>query len=175
LFQIFSIVEAMRLEHIRNTAIEAFHHAVGAWRTGFRQSVFDTVGLTLLVENVLATGLAFTAGKQAISEFLAIVGQQLGDTERASLMHFLEKSACTGGILVGLDSHMHPAGGTVNGHEQVASLGLIRHLRQVFDVNMHKAWFIDLEGLVRRLRFLWFQFMEFVNAMATQAAIQTGT
>lgn len=42
---------------------------------------------------------------------------------------------------------MHPARGAIDGHEQVAPLVPIGHLRQVLDVDEHEAGLVVLEGL----------------------------
>lgn len=83
-----------------------------------------------------------------------------------------QKSACRARCLGGLELHEHPARGTVNGHEQVAALGLIGHLRQVLHVQVHKARLIGRKRLVRRLGCLWPQRLELAHAMAVQTAMQ---
>src|SRR5450830_978579 len=47
----------------------------------------------------------------------------------------------------------HPTRGAVDGHEQIATRGFVWHLRQVFDVDVNKAGFVVLEGLLGRDRF----------------------
>ena len=107
----------MGLEHIGNAAIESFNHAIGSGCPWLRQPVLDPQFLAQLVELVVAAGLALAAGKQAVRELLAIVAQQLVDPERTGLVQSIEEGQCTGGCLVGLELHEHPAGSPVNGHE----------------------------------------------------------
>ena len=64
------------------------------------QPVFDTQFLAQLVELMVAAGLALPAGKQAVRELLAVVGQQLGDPDRTGLVQCPQKGPCTGGCLV---------------------------------------------------------------------------
>ena len=87
-------------------------------------------------------------GEQAISELFAVAGQQLDDFDGAGLLQRLQGAACTGGGLVGLDGHVDPAGRLVDGHEVVAPVGLVRHLRQVVDVPVQVARRVALERLV---------------------------
>ena len=63
--------------------------------------------LAQLIKLMLATGLAFTAGKQAIGKFLAVIGQQLLNFDRASLVQRfaqLHKNGFLRGIPCGLQS-----------------------------------------------------------------------
>ena len=125
----------------------------------------------LPVKRMTATGLLVLAG-ETIRELRAVVGQQFGDLERCGLMHAAQKIHCTAFRLIGIDAHEHPACGAVYGHKQVAVLGLIRHLGQEFDVDVHKARLIVLEGLPGR--FLTFhpglQIRQFGQAFPTQQA-----
>lgn len=41
-----------------------------------------------------------------------------------------------------------PARGAIDGHKQIATGRLVRHLRQVLDVDVNKAWLVVLEGLL---------------------------
>lgn len=58
---------------------------------------------------MLAGRLALTRSGQTVGEFLAIVGQQASDLERASLVKRLQESRGGPGRLVGLDCHEHSA------------------------------------------------------------------
>lgn len=80
----------MGFEHIADTAIEALDHSVGLRGSGFGQAVLDAECLAPLVELVIAAGLALARGEQAAGELLAVVGQQLGDLDRAGLVQFLQ-------------------------------------------------------------------------------------
>ena len=94
---VLAAIEPVRLEHIGNAAIESFDHAIGSGGPWLRQPVLDPQLLAQLVELVVAAGLALAAGKQAVRELLAIVGQQLVDPERTGLVQSIEESQCTGG------------------------------------------------------------------------------
>ena len=128
LLHVLATVESMGLEHIGNAAIESLDHAIGSGRPGLGQSVLDAQLPAQLIELMVAAGFAFLAGKQAVRELLAVVGQQLGDPERTGLVQCLQKGVRTGGRLVGLELHEHPACSSVNGHEQVAPLRFALHL-----------------------------------------------
>ena len=63
-------VEAMRLEDIRNAAIETLNHAIGLGRSGPGQPMLNAQRSAKLVKLMLATGVTLTAGKQPIRELL---------------------------------------------------------------------------------------------------------
>jgi len=174
LLQILAAVKAVRLEHICNAPIETLDHAIGSGRPGFGQSVFNAQGLAQLIKLVLTRGLALSARKESVRELLAVVGQQLLNPERAGLVQGAEKGLRAGRRLVLLDRHEHPALGPVNGHEQVAPLRLVGHLRQVFHVHVQVARLIALEALVRLTGRARLERIEVAQSMAAQAAIQSG-
>ena len=84
--QVLQAVETVHLEHIGNAAIEALDHAIGARRSGFGQAELDIELLACLIKHVSTTGFRLAAGKQPIGELLAVVGQDLGDSDRAGLV-----------------------------------------------------------------------------------------
>ena len=86
LLHVLATVESVGLEHIGNAAIESLDHAIGSGRPGLGQSVLDAQLPAQLIELMVAAGFAFLAGKQAVRELLAVVGQQLGDPERTGLV-----------------------------------------------------------------------------------------
>jgi hypothetical protein len=53
--------------------------------------VFDTQGLAELIELVLTAGLAMPGAKQAVGELFTVVGEELGDLDRAGLVQGIEK------------------------------------------------------------------------------------
>lgn len=77
---------------------------------------------------MIAARLALLAGKQAVGELLAVVGQQLGDPDRTGLVQRPQKGLRTGGGRAGLELYEHPSRSLVDGHEQVAPVALIPHL-----------------------------------------------
>jgi len=62
---------------------------------------------------------------------------------------------------------------SVNGNEKIASSGFVRHLRQVFDVDMQESRLVILKGLLRRcLAFdLGLQAFQIGDPMTAQATI----
>lgn len=84
LLHVLCAVEALYLQNIRYAAIEALDHSIGSGRPGFGQAMLYAHLLAQLVELMIAAGLALTAGKQPVRELLAVVGQQLGDLDRAA-------------------------------------------------------------------------------------------
>jgi hypothetical protein len=101
LLQSFTTGESMGFEHIGNAPIEAFDHAIGLGRAWLGQAIFNAQGLAQLVKLVLARGLTLTAGKQAVGERLAIVGQDFLQLDRASLVqgnHYDKAPGWTAGV-----------------------------------------------------------------------------
>lgn len=88
------------LEHIADTPIESFDHAIGFGRSGFGQPVLYAQFPAQLIKLMVATGLALTRGKQSVGELLAVVAQQLDDLERTGLVQRLQKAARTRRCLV---------------------------------------------------------------------------
>lgn len=130
--------------------------------------------LAQLIELMVAAGFALPAGKQAVCELFAVVGQQLVDPDRAGLVQCLEEGLRTGGCLVGLELHKYPTSGSVNGHEQIAPAALILHLGQVLHIHVKVARLIALEGLVGYRRRLGLEGVEVARSMAAQAPVQPG-
>ncbi|BAO82883.1 hypothetical protein SMCB_0655 [Serpentinimonas maccroryi] len=161
----------MRLEHIGNAAVEALDHAIGSGRSGFGQAVFNAQGLAQLIKLMLTRGLPSTGGKEPVRELFAVVSQQLMNLERTGFVQGAKESLGTGCGLVALDRHVHPARGAVDGHEQVAPLCLIGHLRQVLHVDVQVARLVALEALVGLTGRGGLEGIEVAHAVAAQAAV----
>lgn len=82
----------MGLEAANDAAIEA-NHAIGSGCPG---PGLDTQLLAQQVKRRVAAGLTLMVGKQVIGENLAVVGRQLDDLDRASLVQGVEKGFGTG-------------------------------------------------------------------------------
>ena len=93
---VLTAVEPVGLQHIGDAATEPLHHAVGSRGPGPGQPVFDAQFLAQRVKRMVAAGLALPAGKQAVGELLAVVGQQPGDPDRTGLVQCLQEGLCTG-------------------------------------------------------------------------------
>jgi hypothetical protein len=127
LLQILTTGESMGFAHIGNAPIKAFDHAVGSGRAWLGQTVFNTQVLAQLVKLVVARGLTLTAGKQPVSELLAVVGQDFLHIDRTTLVQGVQQRASSSGRFVALDLNEHPARGAVNGHKQMTPGGLVGH------------------------------------------------
>lgn len=82
------------------------------------------------------------------------------------------QAAGVGCCLRGIDADKDPAGGAVDRHEQIPASLLVRHLWQVFHVDMQVAGLVGLEGLVRGPRRLRLQVLQPGDAMPSQTAIE---
>lgn len=172
LLQILTTGESMGFEHIGNAPIKAFDHAIGSGRAWPGQAMFNVQGLAQLIKLMVARGLALTAGKQSVSELLAVVGQDFLYFDRTSLVQGVQKRASCSGRLVTLDLNEHPARGAVNGHKQIAPAGLVRHLGQVFDIDVNEPRFVAFEGFVRLSWLFGLERVEVANAVAAKTPIK---
>ena len=81
-------------------------------------------------------------------------------------MHCIQKRLCASCGFILLDSNKDPAGGSVNGHKQVAAARLIGHLGQVLHIHVQVTWLVALERLVRLLGCGRFERMQVAHAVA---------
>ncbi len=88
--------------------------------------------------------------RESISELRAFIDQELADFGGGSQLEPTQKidAARLGHIAV--DVHGDPTCCPIDGAEHVAAQGLVRHLRQVLDIDVDDAEFIVVEGLPRR-------------------------
>ncbi len=98
----------------------------------------DAVRGAGLVEGVLAGDLFVFFGK-AIGELAAVVGEHRLDFDGCDSLQATQKVGAALLALVRIETEPDPARGPIDGYEQVTPRAFVRHLRQVFDVDMHKA------------------------------------
>ncbi len=123
---------------------------VGLRMTRRDEPVLDAELLAQAVEHVCAAGfLLLAASREAVGELAAVVGQKLDDLDGTGLLDFVEEVATAAIGLVGIELDEDPARSTVDGNEEIAPCRLVGHLRQVLDVDVHKARLVVLEGLFR--------------------------
>jgi len=103
-------------------------------------------------EGVLAAALPVFCC-EAVGELRTVVGQQFDDPDRRDQLEPAQEVDNAFVTRVTVDVQEHPARGAVNDHEQIAARALVQYLRQVFDVDVNKAEFVVLEGLLGRDRF----------------------
>ena len=175
LVHIEGAIEPVGLEYVTDPAIEALDHPVGLRRARWGQSVLNSQILAQHIKLVIPTGFAFTRRKQSIREFFSVVGEQSGDLDRTGFVQGIQKAAGARRALVLFNLHKHPARCPINRHKQVASRGLVSHLRQILDVHVHKTRHIDFEGLVNQRGGFRFERSQVPHAMAAKASAQTGT
>jgi hypothetical protein len=82
-FQLFSGMEMVALQHFLYPAVEPLDHAVGSRMLRRGQTVFDAEVGAELIELVLARGRAFAQAEETVGEFLAVIGQNRPDPDRA--------------------------------------------------------------------------------------------
>ncbi len=99
------------------------------------------------IEGMGAGGLALAGGAEAVGKLLAVVGEERADVERSLLDQACEKAAGGGGGSVLEDLDVDPTGGAIDGGKQVRALVLVGHLRQVLDIDVHKAGAYSFERL----------------------------
>ena len=161
---------------LADAAIESLDHAVGlgvAWRS---QPVLDAQAGACHVEGMFARSLFGTAG-EAVGELAAVVGEHLLDDHRRHTLQPAEEVGAAGLRLVAVGPEVHPARGPVDGHEQVAPVPLVGHLRQVLDVHVQVARLVVLEGLLDG-NFAFddrHQAGQVAHAVTPQATVQSGS
>ena len=106
------------------------------------------MGLALLVERMTSAGLTLTGPCEAIGKAFGIIRQHYPNLEGCLFFYLPHKRPCIFRGLATPNLQIDPTRGTVDGDVKVAFLLLIGHLRQVFNVDVHEAWLVILEGLV---------------------------
>ena len=119
--------------------------------------------------------VALAGGATAIGNRLAVIGPHLLDLEGRLIDAPLAKFGGMVRRLCAPDGHVNPAGGAVNGHEQIAMRGLVWQLRPLLDIDMDEARLIILKGFLWLLRIfrLGNQGLKMRDGRPAQAAIQT--
>jgi len=168
-------IEPVGLKRVTDPAIEALDHPVGLRLARWVQSVLNPQILVQHLKLMISTGLMFMRGKQSIGELFSVVGEQSGDLDRTCFVQGIQKAAGAGRTLVLCDLHTHPARCPINRHKQVASRGLVSHLRKILDVYLHDARHVAFKGLVNQRGGFRFERSQVPHAMAANASAQTRT
>jgi hypothetical protein len=134
--------------------------------------VLDAKLVAELVELVARGRCPCPGSEEPVGELFSIVGQYLGDPDRAGTVQIAQEPAGICGGLGGQDAHEHPPCRPVDGHEQIAPRRLVRHLGQVFQVDIQEAGLVCLECLARLSGGLGKQRPEIAHAVPPQAPIQ---
>lgn len=165
--QLFVTSEMVALQHLLDPAVEALEQPVGL-RSHLRgQAVFGVEGGVEPVEVIVAGGGAPAQPEKPFGELFSVFGQHPGDLYRRGALQSTQEPAGVGGRLHRVDAPEDPAGGAVDGDEEVATPFLIGHLRKVFHMDVEIDGLISLEGFVRRL-----QLLQPRDPMPTQAPAQ---
>lgn len=108
--------------------------------------MLDAKGLAAHIE-VMPPAEFLGLGAEAIRELRTVVSQHLGDAHRRGLVDALQEVHGTSLSLIVIQAYVYPVRGPVDGHKEIAALGLVGHLRQAFDVHVYEAWLVVLKGL----------------------------
>lgn len=168
--QVVGAVESMRLQHLRQSPVEALHHAVGLRMLGLGQLVLDTQCLAQCIELMFAAGVLLAPPEGPVGELPAVVRQQRLDLERRGPVQGIEERARSSCGLLALDGDEHPPRGSVDRYEDISSFGFVLHLRQILHVHVDVARFIGFEGL--DLGPLDLGFRQAIDATPTQKPVQ---
>ena len=117
--------------------------------------MLNAQGFAQLVKLMIAARPTLTRGKQTVSEFFAVVRQQLDDLDGARFVQRIQEGFGTGGCFVSLDGYKDLARGPVDSHKQIAPFGLIGHLRQVLDIQVQIPFLLGLKCFVSLFRLGW--------------------
>jgi hypothetical protein len=123
------------LDQFADSPIEALHHAIGLRMAWGRQAMHDTHLGTADIERVFARGL-FALGCKTVGKLTGVVSQNLLNFHRCDFSQPAQKIGTADVSLVFLNAQIDPSRRSINSHKEVAPLRLIRHLRQVLDVNV---------------------------------------
>ena len=124
-FQLSCRGETGLVDDLADAAVEALHHAVSLPITRRNKSMLNLELCTQAVKYMLAAGYFLTvviflfAGK-AVGKLAAIIGEQFDDLDRTRRLHLGEEVDAAAFCLVGIDTHIDPAGCTVDRNEQIA-------------------------------------------------------
>ena len=166
--------ESGLLDQVADSPVEALDHAVRLWMAGRRQTMLNFHFGTAHIERMTARGALVFAG-EAIRELAAVVSENLLNLHRRGQLETAQEVGTADFGLVAVDAEVHPARRPVDGDKQIATLGLIGHLWQVFDVDVQEAGLIVLEGFERG----WLAFnhglkaLQVRDSMAAQTPVQT--
>lgn len=87
---------------------------------------------------------------ESVGEGLVVVGEDAVDLEGRLGQHARQKALGGAYRLLRTQLQVNPAGGAVDGHEQIAPARLVRHLRQILVVDVQVAGRVGLEAFARR-------------------------
>ena len=160
LLKVFSGVEAMGVEDIGNAAVETLDHAVNLRLSPLDQWMFNPQSQTKLVKLVVSGWLMFLATKEIICEFLATIGQYFCDLYRAGLVQGDQERFGAACAFLELNRNKNPTDCPVNRHEEIATFEFIRHLRQLFDIDMDIARLISFQCVMQSNGLFGFQRVE---------------
>lgn len=137
--EVFGGVEMGGGEDLADPSVEALHHPIGLGVARWDQSVLDVVFSTRLIEVVLTAGLV-VAFEKAIGELRTVVAQEFDDGKGGLGGQSIEESGGAGGGFFGVELQVHPAGGPIDGDEEVPAMAFSRQLGEVCDIDVDKAW-----------------------------------
>ena len=107
---------------------------------------------TGLIEGVVAAWL-LVCRSEAVGKLRTVICQDFADLDRWRKLKPTQVADAAFVRHVAIDVHENPAGGTVDGHEQIAARSFIGHLWQVLDIDVNQARFVALKPLFRSDRF----------------------
>jgi hypothetical protein len=132
--QVLARPDVVALQHLLDPAVEALDHAVGPGRCGRGQAVFDTRPGAEPVERVRARRGTPAQAEEAVGELLpprhcrsdqwrsnGSIGQDDADADRAGALQVAQEASGVGGGPGLEDADEDPAGGAVDGDEQIAA------------------------------------------------------
>ena len=168
-------IEVRGRQHLAHPSVEALHPAVSLRMTRLDEAVFAPVVSADAITTMTPGRVALAGGATAIGNRLAVIGPHLLDLEGRLIDAPLAKFGGMVRRLCASDGHVNPAGGAVNGHEQIAMRGLVWQLRPLLDRGVNESRLIILTGFLRLLVVFWRgnQGLKMRDARPAQAAIQT--
>lgn len=102
----------------------------------------------------------------------SFVCKDCADADRAGTLQVSQEAPGIRRSLCLEDADEHPAGGTVDGHKQVAARGFVSHLRQILHVDVDITGLASLESAVFRPGRLGLQVAQIAHTMPAKAAVE---
>jgi hypothetical protein len=105
--------------------------------------MFDLQGLAELIKLMIGSGFLFSRSEHAVVEIITIIGVDICDPDRSRPAQCRQEglggSRCL--VRLGLDEES-------DNKEEITTCGFVRHLRQVFNINVQQPRFLAFERIV---------------------------
>ncbi len=138
--------ESRLTQDVRDPPVEPFDHPIGWGVTRLDQAMVNALGTADLLKGMAPCRLPLPRSAKPVGQFLPVIREHLLDDEGGLLEKTSQECPRNLGRPTRMDFKGDPPGGAINGCEQIAGFGLIRHAWQVLHIDMDKPRIIRLEA-----------------------------